>query len=85
MLQCRRRIRVTGGAGFQDSPWGQRRLARRNTLICADNYYAGTDDVLASAMAKLRLERIDHRVTFPFRMETSETVRAGTETRIAAA
>ncbi|MGH8257096.1 MAG: NAD-dependent epimerase/dehydratase family protein, partial [Steroidobacteraceae bacterium] len=40
----RKRVLVTGGAGFLGSHLCERLLARGDDVICVDNFYSGTKD-----------------------------------------
>ena len=40
----RKRILVTGGAGFLGSHLRERLLAEGNDVLCADNFFTGTKD-----------------------------------------
>ena len=43
----RKRILVTGGAGFLGSHLCERLLAEGNDVLCADNFFIGTQDNIA--------------------------------------
>ncbi len=72
MLERRRSVLVTGGAGFLGSHLCQRLLDQGNHVICVDNFYTGTRDNLISMMASPRFEVIRHDVTFPLYVEVDE-------------
>ena len=44
----RKRILVTGGAGFLGSHLCERLLAEGNDVLCADNFFTGTKDNIAT-------------------------------------
>ncbi len=72
MLERRRSVLVTGGAGFLGSHLCQRLLDQGNHVICVDNFYTGTRDNLTSMMTNPRFEVIRHDVTFPLYVEVDE-------------
>ena len=68
----RRRVLVTGGAGFLGSHLCERLLARGDDVLCADNFYTGAKDNIMSLMANPHFELIRHDVTFPLYVEVDE-------------
>ncbi len=68
----RRRILVTGGAGFLGSHLCERLVARGDDVLCVDNFYTGTKDNIAHLMGTPRFELIRHDVTFPLYVEVDE-------------
>ena len=65
----RRRVLVTGGAGFLGSNLIERLLADNCDVICADNYYSGTRRNIAHLLGDPRFEAIRHDITFPLYVE----------------
>jgi UDP-glucuronate decarboxylase len=65
----RRRVLVTGGAGFLGSHLCERLLARGDEVLCVDNFFTGTRDNLATLLGNPRFEFIRHDVTFPLYLE----------------
>jgi hypothetical protein len=61
----RKRIMVTGGAGFLGSHLCERLLAEGHDVICADNFFTGTKDNIAHLLANPYFEVLRHDVTFP--------------------
>jgi UDP-glucuronate decarboxylase len=65
----RRRVLVTGGAGFIGSHLCARLLERGDEVLCVDNFYTGSRDVIAPLLADPRFELLRHDVTFPLYVE----------------
>jgi len=68
----RKRILVTGGAGFLGSHLCERLLQDGHEVICADNYYTGTRDNTRSMLGHPRFEALRHDITFPLYVEVDE-------------
>ena len=68
----RKRVLVTGGAGFLGSHLIDRLLADGHEVLCADNLFTGTKDNLAHLHAEPRFEFLRHDVTFPLFVEVDE-------------
>jgi UDP-glucuronate decarboxylase len=68
----RKRILVTGGAGFLGSHLIDRLLERGDEVVCADNFFTGTRGNLAHLQNHPHLEIIRHDVTFPLYVEVDE-------------
>jgi len=68
----RKRILVTGGAGFLGSHLCERLLAEGHDLLCVDNFYTGTKDNVASLLGEAHFELMRHDVTFPLYVEVDE-------------
>ena len=68
----RKRILVTGGAGFLGSHLCDRLLAEGNDVLCADNFFTGTKDNVAHLLPSPHFEVIRHDVTFPLFVEVDE-------------
>jgi UDP-glucuronate decarboxylase len=68
----RKRILVTGGAGFIGSHLCKRLLERGDEVICLDNYFTGTRDNIAGLLENSRFEAIRHDVTVPIYLEIDE-------------
>ncbi len=61
----RKRILVTGGAGFLGSHLCERLLADGQDVLCADNFFTGTKDNIAHLIGNPHFELMRHDVTFP--------------------
>jgi UDP-glucuronate decarboxylase len=68
----RKRVLVTGGAGFLGSHLCERLLQDGHEVICADNYYTGTRDNTLALVGNPRFEMLRHDVTFPLYVEVDE-------------
>ncbi|GGB89510.1 dTDP-glucose 4,6-dehydratase [Novosphingobium endophyticum] len=68
----KKRVLVTGGAGFLGSFLCERLLALGNEVLCADNFFTGTRDNVASMLGDHRFELLRHDVTFPLYVEVDE-------------
>jgi UDP-glucuronate decarboxylase len=72
LLGSRKRILVTGGAGFLGSHLTDRLLADGHEVICIDNLYTGTKVNIDHLHNNPRFEFIRHDVTFPLYVEVDE-------------
>jgi UDP-glucuronate decarboxylase len=70
--QKRKRILVTGGAGFVGSFLCEALLARGHEVLCADNYYTGTRRNIEHLLDNKRFEAVRHDITFPLYVEVDE-------------
>jgi UDP-glucuronate decarboxylase len=68
----RKRVLVTGGAGFLGSHLCERLLADGCDVLCVDNFYSGTRDNVAHLMGNQHFELLRHDVTFPLYVEVDE-------------
>src|SRR5438046_577303 len=68
----RKRIMVTGGAGFLGSHLCERLLAAGHDVLCVDNYFTGTKDNIAHLIGNPHFELVRHDVTFPLYVEVDE-------------
>ncbi len=68
----RKRILVTGGAGFLGSHLCDRLLAEGHEVICVDNYFTGSKANIEHLFSNPRFEAIRHDVTFPLFIEVDE-------------
>jgi UDP-glucuronate decarboxylase len=71
-ISNRRRVLVTGGAGFLGSHLCERLLARGDDVLCVDNLYSGTKDNIAHLLGSPHFELQRHDVTFPLYVEVDE-------------
>lgn len=68
----RKKILVTGGAGFLGSHLIDRLLARGDEVICADNLFTGTKRNIEHLLDNKHFEFIRHDVTFPLYLEVDQ-------------
>jgi UDP-glucuronate decarboxylase len=69
---ARKRILVTGGAGFLGSFLCERLLTEGHDVLCVDNYFTGSRDNIQHLMDSPRFEVMRHDVTFPLYVEVDE-------------
>ena len=72
MTMRRKRILVTGGAGFIGSHICERLLRQGNEVLCVDNFYTGTRDNVSHMLSNPMFELIRHDITFPLYAEVDE-------------
>ena len=68
----KKRVLVTGGAGFLGSFLCERLLAEGCDVICMDNFFTGRKANIAHLMDNPYFELMRHDVTFPFYVEVDE-------------
>lgn len=68
----RKRVLVTGGAGFLGSHLCERLLSEGSDVLCVDNFYSGTKDNIAHLLDDRHFELMRHDVTFPLYVEVDE-------------
>ncbi len=71
-ISNRKRVLVTGGAGFLGSHLCERLLSEGCDVLSVDNFYSGTRDNIAHLFANPRFELIRHDITFPLYIEVDE-------------
>lgn len=70
--ESRKRILVTGGAGFLGSHLIDRLLAEGHDVLCVDNLFTGTKRNIEHLLTNARFEFMRHDVTFPLYVEVDE-------------
>src|SRR5437763_15763163 len=68
----RKRVLVTGGAGFLGSHLCERLLERGHDVLCVDNFFTGTRENVRSLLDHAHFELSRHDVTFPLYVEVDE-------------
>jgi UDP-glucuronate decarboxylase len=68
----KKKVLVTGGAGFLGSHLCERLLKDGNEVVCLDNYFTGQKQNIISLLDNPFFELIRHDVTMPFFIEVDE-------------
>ena len=71
-MQVRKRVLVTGGAGFLGSHLCEQLIATGADVLCLDNFFTGAKDNIAHLLDNPHFELIRHDVTFPLYVEGDE-------------
>src|SRR6516162_6571260 len=71
-MMLRKRVLVTGGAGFLGSHLCERLLALGHDVLCIDNFFTGTKDNVLALLDDHHFELLRHDVTFPLYVEVDE-------------
>lgn len=71
-ISQRRRVLVTGGAGFIGSHLCERLLETGCELLCVDNFFTGTRRNIEHLLDDPRFEILRHDITFPLYVEVDE-------------
>lgn len=72
MSSIRKRVLVTGGAGFLGSHLCERLLRDGHDVLCVDNYFTGRKENIAHLLGDARFEALRHDITFPLYVEVDE-------------
>jgi UDP-glucuronate decarboxylase len=68
----RKRVMITGGAGFLGSHLADRLLEAGHEVLCVDNLFTGTKDNIAHLHSNPSFEFMRHDITFPPFVEVDE-------------
>lgn len=68
----RKRVLVTGGAGFLGSHLCKRLLEDGHDVLCVDNFFTGTKDNILPLFNNPHFEIMRHDITFPLYIEVDE-------------
>jgi UDP-glucuronate decarboxylase len=68
----RKRVLVTGGAGFIGSHLCRALVAEGHDVLCVDNFFTGTRDNIEDLLGNPRFELMRHDVTFSLFVEVDE-------------
>ena len=72
MSFSRKRILVTGGAGFLGSHLCERLLERGDEVLCVDNYFTGRRQNIEHLLSNPRFEAMRHDITLPLFVEVDQ-------------
>ena len=71
-MHLRKRVLVTGGAGFLGSFLCERLLNENCDVVCVDNFYTGTKRNIIHLLDNPYFELVRHDITFPLYLEVDE-------------
>ncbi|MES9963305.1 MAG: UDP-glucuronic acid decarboxylase family protein [Candidatus Sedimenticola sp. 20ELBAFRAG] len=71
-MHLRKRVLVTGGAGFLGSHLCERLLNEGHDVLCLDNFFTGVKDNVVHLQDFSNFEIMRHDVTFPLYVEVDE-------------
>lgn len=72
LYESRKKILVTGGAGFLGSHLCDRLIEQGHEVLCLDNLFTGTKRNIQHLLGHPRFEFMRHDVTFPLYVEVDE-------------
>jgi UDP-glucuronate decarboxylase len=72
MSMTKKRVLVTGGAGFLGSHLCERLVNDGHDVLCVDNYFTGRKDNIAHLLGNPNFEAMRHDVCFPLYVEVDE-------------
>lgn len=68
----KKRILITGGAGFIGSHLCEKLLNKGNEIICVDNFFTGNKRNIIHLFNNSYFEIVRHDITFPLYVEVDE-------------
>ncbi len=68
----RKRVLITGGAGFLGSHLCEKLLHKGNEILCVDNFFTGSKENILHLLNEPHFEFIRHDITFPLYLEVDE-------------
>lgn len=71
-MHLRKRVLVTGGAGFLGSHLCRRLVNEGHDVICVDNFFTGNKENIIELLNQPNFEMLRHDVTFPLYVEVDE-------------
>ncbi len=71
-MTSKKRIAITGGAGFLGSHLCERLLDEGHEVLCIDNFFTGTKHNILPLLDNPLFEMVRHDVTFPLYLEVDE-------------
>jgi UDP-glucuronate decarboxylase len=72
MSMTKKRVLVTGGAGFLGSHLCERLIADGHDVLCVDNYFTGRKDNISHLLSDSNFEALRHDICFPLYVEVDE-------------
>lgn len=72
MYHHRKRVMVTGGAGFLGSHLCERLLNDGHDVLCVDNFFTGSKENIRHLLGNPCFELMRHDITFPLYVEVDE-------------
>ncbi len=72
MSITKKKVLVTGGAGFLGSHLCERLLGDGHSVLCVDNYFTGSKDNIGHLLGDPNFEAMRHDITFPLYVEVDE-------------
>lgn len=72
MKHIRKRVLVTGGAGFLGSHLCERLVKHGDDVLCLDNYFTGQKKNIEHLLDEPNFELLRHDITFPLYVEIDE-------------
>src|SRR5690606_4450070 len=72
VVSMRKRVLVTGGAGFVGSHLCERLLEDGNDVLCVDNFFTGSKENVAHLLDDPYFELMRHDIHFPLYVEVDE-------------
>ena len=71
-IGSRKRVLVTGGAGFIGTHLCEKLLGLGFDVLCVDNFYSGVRDNISHLLKNSHFELLRHDITFPLHVEVDE-------------
>jgi UDP-glucuronate decarboxylase len=71
-MHLRKRVLVTGGAGFLGSHLCDRLIEEKCDVLCVDNFYTGSKLNIEHLLGNTYFELVRHDITFPLYLEVDE-------------
>jgi UDP-glucuronate decarboxylase len=71
-IDIKKRVLVTGGAGFLGSHLCERLLNDGHEVLCVDNFFTGSKNNIIHLLDNNNFEMIRHDITFPLYVEVDE-------------
>ena len=68
----KKRVLITGGAGFIGSHLSKRLITENNDVLCVDNFYTGSRENVSELLSNPSFELLRHDVCFPLFVEVDE-------------